>query len=158
MADFKVIETQEQLDALIGDRIARAEKKAQENAAKEYADYADLKKKVETYEAQLADYGKKLTEATETAKGHTAEVEELRAKIKNYETATVKARIAHEVGLPYELANRLTGDNEEAIRQDAETMAKFISKPAAPMRSTEQPIGDSKTEAYRALANSIGKN
>lgn len=154
---FTVIETQEQLDAVIGDRIARAEKKAQENAAKEYADYAQLKEKVATYEAQLTDYGKKLTEAAETAKSHTAEVETLRAKIKDYETASVKARIAHEAGLPYELANRLTGDTEEAIRQDAEIMAKFITKPTAPMRSTEEPIGDSKEQAYKELAQKFGK-
>jgi len=158
MSEFKVIETQEQLDALIGDRIARAEKKAQENAAKEYADYAELKKKVTTYEAQLADYGKKLTEAQENAKGHTAEVDGLKAKIKEYETASVKARIAHEVGLPYELANRLTGDTEEAIRQDADILAKYYKQPAAPMRSTEQPVGDEKKEeAFRSLANSLIK-
>ena len=84
-------------------------------------------------------------------------METLRAKIKDYETASVKARIAHETGLPYELANRLTGDTEEAIRQDAETMAKFIAKPAAPMRSTEEPIGDSKEQAYKELAQKIGK-
>lgn len=155
MADFKTIETQEQLDALIGDRIARAEKKAQEAAAKEFADYADLKKKAEAYEAQLADYGKKLAEAEEKAKGHNAEVAELTAKIKDYETATVKARIAHEMGLPYELAPRLAGDNEEAIRADAETMAKFISKPAAPLRSYEEPIGDSIEAAYKKLAASM---
>lgn len=158
MADFKVIETQEQLDALIGDRIARAEKKAQENAAKEYADYASLKEKVTAYEAQLADYGKQLTEAKEAAKGHSTEVADLQAKIKEYETASVKARIANEIGLPYELASRLNGDSEEAIRQDAETMAKFIAKPAAPMRSTEQPVGDSTEEAYRALANRLKRN
>ena len=155
MADFKVIETQEQLDALIGDRIARAEKKAAENAAKEYADYEELKKKVATYEAQLTDYGKKLRDAQEAAKSHTAEVAVLQAKIKQYETASVKARIAHEVGLPYELANRLTGEDEKAIRLDAETMAKYISKPAAPMRSTEQPVGNGKEEAFRGLANSL---
>lgn len=158
MADFKVIETQEQLDALIGDRIARAEKKAQENAAKEYADYASLKEKVTAYETQLADYGKKLADAQEAAKGHNTEVANLQAKIKEYETASVKARIANEVGLPYELAGRLAGDSEEAIRQDAETMAKFISKPAAPMRSTAQPVGDNIEEAYRALANSLNRN
>lgn len=156
---FTVIETQEQLDAVIGDRIARAEKKAAENAAKEYADYEDLKKKVTTYEAQLADYGKQLTDAQELAKGHTAEVDGLKAKIKEYETASVKARIAHEVGLPYELANRLAGDTEEAIRLDAETMAKFVAhnRPAAPMKSTAEPVGDSKEQAYRSLAQQLEK-
>ena len=39
MSDFKVIETQEQLDAVIKDRITRAEAKA----AEKYADYDDLK-------------------------------------------------------------------------------------------------------------------
>ena len=39
MSDFTPIETQEQLDKVIGERIRRAEQKA----AEKYADYEDLK-------------------------------------------------------------------------------------------------------------------
>ena len=50
------------------------------------------------------------------------------AMIKSYETNSVKMRIAHENGIPFELASKLSGDDEESIKKDAETMAKFLKK------------------------------
>ena len=41
MAEFTPIETQEQLDKIIGERIARAK----QSAAEKYADYEDIKAK-----------------------------------------------------------------------------------------------------------------
>lgn len=41
-------------------------------------------------------------------------------------------RIAHENGIPFELADKLSGSDEEAIKKDAETMAKFLKKKDVP--------------------------
>lgn len=152
---FTVIETQEQLDAIIGERVARAEHKAAQEAAKQYADYDELKKKLTDYETQIADYSKRYTALQEAQKSHADEVAALNARIKDYETSSVKLRIAHEKGLPYEFASRLTGETEEDIARDAEQMAKFVAKPVAPMRTTVTPVGDSTEQAYRQLARSI---
>jgi hypothetical protein len=65
-------------------------------------------------------------------------------------------RIAHETGLPYELAERLSGTTEEDIRKDAETLAQFTSQaPATPSFSSEPPVGDSTNAAFIALAQSL---
>ena len=55
MGEFKIIETQEELDALIKDRIERERKSFSEK----YSDYEELKKKNTEYEAQVS----KLSEA-----------------------------------------------------------------------------------------------
>lgn len=133
MSDFKAIETQEQLDAIIGERIRRAESKA----AEKYADYDSVKHQNDELTAQIADLTKQIKAKDEAISGNKEIVENLNAKIKDYETRSVKTRIAHEVGLPYQLADKLSGEDEDAIREDAKKMASFIKTPAAPIGSVE---------------------
>ena len=137
MSDFQVIETQEQLEAIIKDRIGRAERKA----AEKYADYDELKSSIEDKDKQIADLSTQLKEQGEKQGETESTIKTLEDKVHEYEQASVKTRIAHEEGLPYELAARLTGEDEDAIRQDAKNMAKFITKPA-PLGSPEPSKGD----------------
>ena len=139
MADFTVIETQEQLDKIIGERVKRAERQA----AEKYADYDDIKKQ----NAQFA----------EQAKNHKSVVDELNAKIHQYETASVKTKVALEVGLPYQMASRLTGDDEKAIRADAEAMIKLIgnTKPTAPLGSSEPNVKNSESSAWASVSAAL---
>ena len=147
MSDFTPIETQEQLNAIIGERISRAEQKAEEK----YADYDDLKK-------QNVEFQQQLQAQTEKIKGHKAEIDSLNAKVQSYESSSLKTRIALETGLPYKMAERLTGDSEEAIRADAEMMLNLMGskKEVAPVASNEPVITkDSKDNAWRELARNI---
>lgn len=71
------------------------------------------------------------------------QVAELNGKIKGFETAALKSKIAHEAGLPYELAGRLSGDTEEAIKTDAENLSKLLKQSSQfkePLKSTEPQI------------------
>lgn len=139
MAEFTVIETQEQLDKVIGDRIRRAEETAAAKAAEKYQDYDAMKSQNEDLAKQIAQLTEQITKQTETIDGNKAIVDDLTAKVQAYETASVKTKIALELGLPYQMANRLSGDDEAAIRADAETMVKLIGsqKPVAPLGSGE---------------------
>jgi len=134
---FTVIETQEQLDQIIGERIKRAEAKA----AEKYADYDSLKE-------QIAKLTNQITQQTETITGNKTTIEELTSKVHKYETDSVKTAVALEMGLPYQMAGRLAGNNEEEIRADAEAMAKLIGspKPAAPLGSSE-PVNTNTPDA-----------
>lgn len=137
MSDFQVIETQEQLNAIIGERISRAEEKA----AEKYKDYEDIKKQNADYAAQVGDLQKQLQEQTEKIEGRNAEVDALNAKVQAFESSSLKTRIALEVGLPYKMAERLTGDDEAAIRQDAEMMVKLMgSRNTVPLGSPEPTV------------------
>lgn len=160
MSDFKVIETQEQLDAIIGERVSRAEKKGEERAAARYADYEDLKAKADTYEKQIADLNEQL-KGNETKQAEfTRQIEDLTKKAHQYEIGSVKTKVALEVGLPYQLADKLSGDDEDAIREDAKKMAEFITmKQVAPIGSLE-PNGSNenpKDAAFLDMARQIGK-
>lgn len=133
MSDFKVIETQEQLDEIIGSRVARAERLA----AEKYADYDELKSQNADKDKQIAALSSKLDEQNTKKSEYDKQIADLSAKVKEYEAASVKTRIAHEVGLPYELANRLRGETEDEIRADAQELAKYGKANAAPLGSNE---------------------
>lgn len=141
---FTVIETQEQLDQVIGDRIKRAEAKA----AEKYADYESLKTQNASYATQISQLNEQLQKQTETITGNKTTIEDLTNKVHKYETDSVKTAVALEMGLPYQMAGRLAGNNEEEIRADAEAMAKLIGspKPAAPLGSSE-PVNTNTPDA-----------
>ena len=155
MSDFKVIETQEQLDEIIKDRIARAEAKA----AEKYADYDKLKAQNDDKDKQIAALSEKLNQQAGKEQEYGDKLKELETKVHEYATAAVKTKIAHEVGLPYELAKKLDGEDEDAIRADAESMAKLIKPPAAPIGSAEPSAqATNPTDAaFMSMLNSIPK-
>lgn len=125
--EFKAIETQEDFDAAIKARLDRNTKTVTDEVKKSYEGYLspDEAKKLND---QITSLTAQLTE-------RDGSIADLTAKNKQYETASVKARIAHEKGLPYELAERLSGETEQDIAADADKLAQFVSsqKPAAPL-------------------------
>ena len=158
MSDFTIIETQEQLDKVIGERIRRAEEKAQKEAAEKYGDYESVKAQNSELSTQIAQLTEQLKQQKETIDGNKAVVDNLTAKVQGYETASVKTKIALELGLPYQMADRLNGSDEEAIRKDAEAMKALIGggRKTAPIGSGEPtPSADPKAAAFKALANSL---
>ena len=152
MADFTPITTQEEFDRAISDRI----KRERETLEKKYSDYADLKSKVADYETQLGELKTSLEDSTKKASEHEKTVAELTGKISSYELTSLKTRIAHELGIPYELSGRLTGNDEKELRADAESLSKLVSagKQTPPLKSTEPPV-DGKDAAYKQLLNGL---
>lgn len=155
MAEFVPITTQAEFDAAIGERL----KRERESLAKKYSDYDGLKAKVESYEQQIGRMTQAADEAAQKYAGFDRQMADMQAKIKGYETASVKTRIAHEIGLPYELAGRLSGDDEDAIRKDAEALSKLVGERrpprTPPLRDSEPPEKDGKKAAMRALLEKI---
>ena len=102
MSDFKPINSQEELDAVIKDRLARESKK--------YADYDELKKgasekdeRIKTLEAQLKEQSGAVAKYAEQLKGveeKDKELEALKGQVKSHEINSLKYKIAHEEGLP----------------------------------------------------------
>ena len=159
---FKAIETQEDLDIIIGERL----KREREAAEKKYAGFDEAKEKAEKYDKLVAqDFEgqiKKLNEELKTEKeknaGHDQTVADLTARATKAEMSLLKAKIAHEAGLPYELANRLNGENEEELLADAKTLTGFMRPAGAPpLRTTEpgQSSGANNRSALAALAASM---
>ena len=159
--EFKTIETQEDFDAAIKARLDRNTKTVTDEVKKSYEGYLSpdeakkLTEQVDALTAQTEGLRQQLTEK-ETA------ITDLTAKNKAYETASVKARICHEKGLPYELAERLSGESEEDIAADADKLSQFVSagKPAAPLYNPAVNTGAANLTdaAYRSMLGELSGN
>ena len=160
MSDFKVIETQEQLDGIVKDRVARAEKQTAEKFAG-YLSPEQVEEKMSDLNKKIEEMGTSLNSANDKAKADAEALASLEAKVKGYETASVKSRVAHEVGIPYELANKLSGETEEDIRKDAETLKPFVTqKQTPPLRDPESRdagSGDATKESLKKIVQNLKK-
>lgn len=148
MSDFKAIETQEQFDAAIGERL----KRERETVRKEFAGYLSPEDVAKQYAGYLSPKDVETKYKDYIAPEKAAE---LNAKIKGYETNSVKMRIAHEKGLSYEAVNFLSGEDEESIKKSAESLKELMligASGVAPLASTEARVPDA-TEA--ALKNTL---
>lgn len=146
---FKAIETQEELDQIIQDRLRREREK--------FSDYDGLKKAKEDYEKQIGSLQAQIEESSQTIKTHDQVVADLNSKITGYETNSLKTKIALQHGLPIDLVDRLTGDDEASITADVEKLAGFVKqKPTVPpLKDTEPPLGDEKDSAYKNLLKGL---
>jgi len=119
--EFKAIESQEALDAIIKARLDRNTKSVTDSVT------AEITKKYEGYISP--DDAKKsadeIAALTEKLKASETQIADLTAKISANEISSAKMKIALETGLPAALADRLTGSTEEELRKDAELLAQF---------------------------------
>lgn len=153
MSDFKVIETQEELDKIIQARLDRQK----ESLEKQFADYDQLKTRNEELENEVGTLRTTINDTNEKAKNYDTVISDLNAKISGYETANLRTKIALQNGLPIDLADRLVGDDEESLNADAQRFAGYV-KPAAPvppLGNYEPPVGDTKDDAYKNLVENL---
>ena len=146
---FKAIESQEELDRIIQDRLQRERDK--------YSDYDMLKQSNQDYEKQIGSLQAQIEESSQTIKSHDEVVAELNSKIAGYETNSLKTKIALKHGLPLDLVDRLAGNDEESINSDAEKLAGFVRQKQSvpPLKNTEPPLGDEKDSAYKNLLKGL---
>ena len=147
---FKPIESQEELDNIIKDRL----KRERESTQKKYEGWIspdDHQKAIDEANKALDDYKK-------AHEGDEQTIADLSAKNKAYETASLKSRVAHEVGLSYEWIGRISGDDEESIRKDAESLKKLVGNGAQPIPTKNTESGenvDSATASLKSVLNGI---
>lgn len=157
MAEFKVIESQEQLDAIIKDRLERERK----HVAEQYADYDSIKGQLTEAQEKLAGYeGKTVIDASEleTLKNDLADRNKT---IEGYKLAQLKSTIADEVGLDRKLISRLNGDSEDAIREDATALKSLFdsnSRQPLPLAAGKTPASNPKDEAWANFSANFGTN
>lgn len=149
---FKPIETQEELNGIIKDRLER-ERKSTEKRFEGWFSPEDHAKAIEDANRAFDDYKK-------SHEGDEQTIKELRAKNKEYETASLKSRIAHEVGLSYEWISRIGGDDEASIRADAESLKRLVGNSSTPLptKSTDTAEPDPSKLALRSVLNGIKNN
>lgn len=161
MADFKVIENQEDFDKAIQSRLERERAKIEKEQADKYKKYLspdDVTALKTAHESAIADIKKTVDDLTAKAESHKAEIETITQRATAAENRLLKSKIAHENGVPLELADRLIGEDEETLKKDAEKVAGYL-KPtnAAPLMTTEPGAGNgnSNNAMSQALAQMI---
>ncbi|WP_115229807.1 capsid assembly scaffolding protein Gp46 family protein [Streptococcus uberis] len=152
MSDFKIIETQEELDAIIQSRLSREREK--------YADYEDLKQRLADFEAKETTYQNTINDLKTRETDLTSQIESLNGDLTKTKLQTAKQRIATEYGLPLDLADRLQGEDEESFKADAERLASYLApkQPTPPMKSNEpaidtDPLKSGLRDMVRSLTN-----
>lgn len=148
MADFQAITTQEELDSIIKDRL----KRDREAQTKKYEGWISP----EDHQKAIAEANKALDDYKAAHDGDDKTIADLTAKLQDYETASLKSRIAHEVKLPYEAIKHIIGTDEKSIRESAESLKTLVgSQQPAPLlpRSTEQePVDPIKAALKNTLS------
>lgn len=129
MTEFKVIETQEQLNAIIKARLDREKEK--------YSDYDTLAEKIKKLETENSNLKQTITEKETSASATASKIAELEKDVNTWKNKSLKQQIAMKNGLPFDLADRLQGDSEESLNEDAERLASLVS-----VKSYTQPLAD----------------
>ena len=149
MSEFKPITTQEEFDAAIKERLSREKAK--------YSDYEQLKSRVTELETE--NVGLKSTiEANNQSKADAdKQLEKMQSQIAGYETASLRTRIALQYGLPYDLADRLQGTDEESFKADAERLAGYMKPKESipPLKTNEPNLGDDKDAALKGMLHKM---
>lgn len=129
MTEFKVIETQEQLDAIIKSRLDREKAK--------YSDYDTLAEKIKNLETENTNLKQAITDKETSESTNLTRITELEKDVTAWKNKSLKQQIAMKNGLPFDLADRLQGDTEESLNEDAERLASLVS-----VKNYTQPLAD----------------
>lgn len=88
----------------------------------------------------------------ETINGLNSQISELEKTAQLERLNALRLRTAAQSGLPTELADRLTGTNEDELKQDAQRLSQYLSRPHdTPKYSGEEPSEDPRLAILRAL-------
>lgn len=104
--------TQEQLDAIIGERLAKEKAK--------YADYDDIKAKASKYDEMEEASKSELQKAQEQSAAYKTELDELK---KAESIRSIRDKVSKDTGVP---ANLLTSDTEEACKAQADAIKAYV--------------------------------
>lgn len=157
MAEFKVINTQEEFDERIKERIERAEKKAAE-AFKGWLSPDDVKALNDAHKGEIEKINAAHSEEMKKYAGYDDKFNEQAEKIKSLEMAALKTKIATEKKLPLDAVEFLQGEDEESITANAEKLLKLSGGYSVGfVRNTETPT-DNTEQQWRDLSRSLQKN
>lgn len=123
--DFKPIETQEQFEDAIRDRVDRINKK--------YESWKSPDKLQEIKDGYEQNASKKFEgytspEDLQTMKNdYETQIQAVKNENSSLKASQLRSKVANEFKLPTEMASRLQGSTEEELRADAKTLAELVS-------------------------------
>lgn len=151
--EFQAITSQEQLDNVIGERLRRQKEQFEEKIKA----YEALKEENSKLQTELEQKNQFIEENKKETSMRTEDYENLEKELSSLKLQQLKQKIAINNGIPLDLANRLSGEDEETLLEDAKTLSQFInSNPTPqPLKSVEDTNVNDEDMAYRQLLNQI---
>lgn len=102
-------------------------------------DYEELKAKATEYATTIQSLQAQIASEKEKYAGFETEKTELAERLKDFELKELKLKVARENNIPFDLAQRLSGTNEEELSADAKSLASFVNKKEVlPLKQVEQ--------------------
>lgn len=151
--EFTPIETQEQFDAMVKDRVERAKKSAAKEFETQLKDLEQLKESVTAKETEIGTLKAKITDLEAEKKTSGESFNSMQKELSQVKLSALKQRIAIDAGIPLEMADRLNGEDEESIKEDAEKVKGFLgAKHVAPSFKTEEVPEDPAEAGFREMA------
>lgn len=118
------------------------------------SDYDELKSKATEYATTIQSLQEQIASEKEKYEGFESEKTELAEKVKGFELKELKLKVARENNIPFDLAQRLSGTNEEELNADAKSLASFVSqKEVLPLKQVEQ--GKNEDSAYANMLEQL---
>ena len=151
--EFTPIESQEQFDAMVKERLDRKEKSVRKEFETQLKDLESFKSQVTEKETEITALRQKIADMDGENKTKEESYQSMQKELSKVKLDALKQRIAREAGLPYEMADRLNGEDEESIRSDAEAVKGLMgSHKVAPSFNNETATTDPTDAGYRAMA------
>lgn len=123
--DFKAIETQEEFNERIKDRLERERstisKQFEEQIRKAEADR-------DTYKGQIEGFQTSAKENAEKISTLETQLAEVSSKAAGLEVENLRTQVAIDKGLPLELRDRLNGKTKEELEKDADSLGELFKK------------------------------
>lgn len=151
--EFTPIETQEQFDAMVKERVERAKKSAAKEFETQLKDLEGIKEQLTSKDSEIEALKAKITDFEGAKKANEESFNSMQKELSELKLKALKTNVAIEAGLPADLADRLTGEDEETLKADAEKLASFVgSKKVAPSFKTEEVPTDPAEAGFREMA------
>nr|DAP05840.1 MAG TPA: minor structural protein [Caudoviricetes sp.] len=140
------------------------EKEVVESVMSEYGKsikaYKDQLTELDALKQSNADLSKanqeasgKYTQLETSLKEKQTSIEDLTKQLESANLQNLKVQVALENGVPYTMANRLVGADQEALTADAKQIAGMFTQQVAPMKSIEpNNVSDN---PYMAMVNQL---
>ena len=113
------------------------------------------KDEYDTIQSEKAELESQLNQLQQTLASKDEDlqsIDDLKNQIEGYKLNELKVSVARQIGLPYELINRLNGNTEEELTEDAKNLANFVNvKQSLPLKPTEPPVDDKNTGLKQML-------
>lgn len=125
------------LDKEVADQVMAEYGKSINSYKAQEAELKSLKEANESLSQASQEASGKYTQLEANLKEKQGSIEDLTKQLETANLQNLKIKVALDNGIPYTLADRLSGTDADSLTADAKNLAGLFKQPQSPMKSTE---------------------